>query len=130
MFSYPREFVERVEQEYADWPEIVELARQGKYTLGRFLQEGAIMRISPEEIVAALESGNCTAVRHEAEAAVRRRNLHADWIRNMIDEIKSARAKKSSRWSRPPISRRTISPHPPSLIRPLTLSPPELVAGE
>lgn len=87
--SYPEEFVARVEREYADWPEVVELARGNKYLLGRLLMEGASQQMSPEDVVRAFESGRPDSVLENALSAIRRRALHRDWLRMMVQKVES-----------------------------------------
>ncbi|MFA5203041.1 MAG: hypothetical protein WC708_01435 [Lentisphaeria bacterium] len=100
MITYPQEFIERVETEYKNWPEVVLLARENKYLLGHFLAEGSSMRISPEEIVGFLDNGDLESIRSAAESAVRRRKIHADWLRIMVNGISLVKDKNASRIPR------------------------------
>lgn len=97
MITYPQEFIDRVEIEYENWPEVVLLARENKYLLGHFLAEGSSMRISPEEIVGFLDNGDLESIRFAAESAVRRRKIHADWLRIMVSGISLVKDKSASR---------------------------------
>lgn len=95
MSLYPEEFVRRVESEYEGWPEIIALARDSKYVLGKFLAEGASQQMSPEEIVLAFNSGRTDAVLEDARSAIRRRELHRDWLRMMIKKVEEASKEES-----------------------------------
>jgi hypothetical protein len=101
MIKYPQEFIDRVEIEYENWPEVVLLAREHKYLLGHFLAEGSSMRASPEEIVGFLDCGDLESIRLAAESAVRRRKIHADWLRIMVSGISSAKNKNVFHMHRP-----------------------------
>jgi hypothetical protein len=47
------------------------------------------MTMSPEDIVASIESGDCSQVREDASRAVRRRQLHAEWMRIILKSLSS-----------------------------------------
>ncbi len=95
--SYPYDFVKRIEDEYQDDPEVLDLARSGRFALGTSLKEGAINQMSPEEIVEAFESGKHDLVLRGAESAIRRRDLHRDWLRMMVQKVESLQRRDSER---------------------------------
>ena len=84
---YPSEFVDRVSAEYADRPDVRAAAEGGMYALGIHLARWSAMTMSPEDIVSAIDSGDCGHVREEAERAVRRRRLHAEWMRIILRSL-------------------------------------------
>jgi hypothetical protein len=86
---YPPEFVARVREEYAGDKDVLKSVERGEYTLGKRLIEGSEMRMSPDEIVQAFRAGHEDQILAEAEAAIRRRRLHADWIRLMLRTLES-----------------------------------------
>jgi len=59
--------------------------------------------MSPEDIVASIEAGDCTQVRDDAARAVRRRQLHAEWMRIVLRSLSAPPS------SSPPASRRSRS---------------------
>lgn len=105
--TYPREFVEKVCSEYQDSPEVGAAAVAGKYGLGILLSRGAVMTMSPEEIVASIDSGDCGHVKDDAATAVRRRSLHAEWMRIVVRSLSLA---GEAVPSTPPPSRRSLRP--------------------
>ncbi len=84
---YPREFVEKVREEFADAPDVSDAAEDGKYCLGILLARSATMRFSPEDIVAHIDADDCSSVREDAARAVRRRCLHAEWMRIVLRSL-------------------------------------------
>lgn len=116
MLTYPDEFVAMVEEEYGDRPDVLSLARGNRYVLGRALADGAVLRMSPEEVVLALEHGDQSYVMAEASAAVRRKRLHAEWMRIVLREISCVRERVSVSWRRPESLRggggKSHAPHP------------------
>ncbi len=88
--TYPHEFVEKVCSEYSDSLDVRSAAVNGKYGLGVLLSRGAAMTMSPEDIVISIDSGDCRQVREDALTAVRRRGLHAEWMRIVLRSISSA----------------------------------------
>jgi hypothetical protein len=86
--TYPSEFVEKVCSEYGS-AEIRAAAETGRYGLGIHLSRGAVMMMSPEDIVASIEAGDCAQVRDDAARAVRRRQLHAEWMRIILRSLSS-----------------------------------------
>jgi len=84
---YPREYVEKVRREFAGLSDIVEAAEAGQYRLGVLLARSATMRLCPEEIVASLDSGDHESVREDAARSIRRRALHAEWMRIVIQSL-------------------------------------------
>ena len=85
--SYPKEFVQRVIEEYYDRPDICKFAVDGESMLGKYLSSGVDINLSPEQIVEAFTSKNEYVVLKAAEKAVRRRRLHAEWLRLMASNI-------------------------------------------
>ncbi len=71
---YPREFVEKVRAEYSDREEVVELAETNRYALGTHLSRGAM---------AAYEETSS----QEDSRVLRRRLLHAEWMRIVLRSI-------------------------------------------
>lgn len=86
--TYPLEFVDKVCLEYES-AEVRAAAMTGKYGLGIHLSRGAAMTMSPEDIIAAIEAGDCSQVRDDAAMAVRRRQLHAEWMRIVLKSLSS-----------------------------------------
>jgi hypothetical protein len=125
MITYPQEFINRVETEYENWPEVVLLARENKYLLGHFLAEGSSMRMSPEEIVGFLDNGDLESIRFAAESAVRRRKIHADWLRIMVTGISLVKDKSASRIPRSVKQSASSNSISPSSQRFLSSKPPE-----
>lgn len=103
---YPHEFVERVRAEYPETPDVVAAAEGGKFGLGVLLARGASMTMSHEDIVVSIDSGECRQVRDDAAQAVRRRLLHAEWMRTVLKNISEARDPSSSPSLPPPSARR------------------------
>ncbi len=85
--TYPSEFVEKVCSEYPSSLDVRAAATDGKYGLGAHLARGAEMMMSPEDIVASIDSGDYVQVRADAERAVRRRQLHAEWMRIILRSL-------------------------------------------
>lgn len=102
--SYPIDFVDKVCSEYAEDREVLVAAADGKYGLGVHLARGAAMMMSPEDIIFSIVSGDCDSVREDAERAVRRRGIHAEWMRIVLRSISSM-----STVPPPPSRRRTPS---------------------
>jgi hypothetical protein len=105
--TYPREFVEKVCAEYSGSPDVRSAASAGKYGLGVLLSRGAVMTMSPEDIVTSIDSGECRQVREDAATAVRRRSLHAEWMRIVCRSLSVAGDIVASV---PPPSRRSPRP--------------------
>lgn len=105
--TYPRDFVEKVCSEYGPG-EVRSSAEAGRYGLGIHLSRGAVMTMSPEDIVASIEAGDCEQVRSDAARAVRRRLLHAEWMRIVLKSL-------SAPPSVPPPSRRMRQQWPASV---------------
>lgn len=104
--TYPVEFVEKVCAEYSGSPDVRAAASSGRYGLGILLSRGAVMKMSPEEIVVSIDSGDCGLVREDASTAVRRRGLHAEWMRIVLRSLAPSEACPSV----PPPSRRGQRP--------------------
>lgn len=85
--QYSEELISRVVTEYGEWPEVHELAREGKFILGMFLARGASQQMSPEDIVDAFERGDAEAVLENARAAMRRKKLHVDWMKAVLSKM-------------------------------------------
>ncbi len=103
--TYPLEFVEKVRSEYGPG-EVRAAAEAGRFGLGIHLSRGAVMAMSPEDIVASIEVGDCERVREDAARAVRRRQLHAEWMRIVLRSLSAPSA------SVPPLPRRPKSQWP------------------
>lgn len=84
---YPKEFVEKVRAEFVDAPDVSDAAEEGRYCLGILLARSATMRFSPEDIVDHVDAGDLASVREDAARAVRRRYLHAEWMRIVLKSL-------------------------------------------
>lgn len=111
MLTYPPEFVRAVEEEYRERPDVVFLARENRYILGRILAEGASMRMTPEEVASKIRDGDSASVLDDASAAIRRRHLHTEWMRIVLREISCVRESTYSG------RRRTRQPSPLRSVR-------------
>jgi len=100
--TYPAEFVERVCSEYSASPDVGSAAQAGRYGLGILLSRGATMTMSPEDIVALIDIGECGQVREDAARAVRRRQLHAEWMRIVLRSLSAPPPAPVSRRARQP----------------------------
>lgn len=84
---YPDDFVEKVKFEYKDRPGICDLAEQGSLVLGQYLAADVNLHMSPEQIVDLFKCGLESSVLLAAESAVRRRQIHAEWIKLVAEKI-------------------------------------------
>jgi len=87
--NYPEDFVNRVRQEYLGRKDIIQAVGEGRYGLGKLLQEGSVHQMPPEEIVRCFHEGEESLILKDAQAVIRRRILHADWMRMMVQRIES-----------------------------------------
>ena len=87
--AYPTAFVERVKIEYAGRQEVCDSVERGDYSLGRYLAHSIELSLSPSQIIEAHRIGKPELVLVAAETAVRRQQLHAEWIKIMSDKIAS-----------------------------------------
>ncbi len=84
---YPKEFVEKVLEEFVDAPDVSGAAEDGRYCLGILLARSATMRFSPEDIVARIDAEDHASAREDAARALRRRRLHAEWMRIVLQSL-------------------------------------------
>ena len=98
--QYPDDFIKRVRDEYPGREDVLRALKEGKYGLGKLLQEGSVHQMAPEEVVRCFHEGEEGLILKDAQAVIRRRILHADWMRMMVQKIESLEAK-------PPKSQRT-----------------------
>lgn len=94
--QYPEDLVARVVAEYQEWPEICELARDGKLILGVFLAKGAARQMSPEDVIRAFDDGDPERVLEAAKAAMRRKKLHIDWMRAVMSGMSDVPAHETA----------------------------------
>jgi hypothetical protein len=87
--DYPASFAKRVRDEYPGRSDVARALREGRYGLGRLLQEGSVHQMPPEEIVRCFHEGEEDQILKDAQAVIRRRILHADWMRMMVRCIES-----------------------------------------
>ena len=86
---YPDGFVTKVKSEFKDRREVCLAVDRGHYSLGKYLADEANRSLSPEEIIAAFNNGKEKEILNHAHTVIRRKSIHADWIRLMVDRISS-----------------------------------------
>jgi hypothetical protein len=87
--KYSDDFVKRVKDEYPKRGDVIRAVEKGEYGLGKLLQEGSVHQMAPEEIVRCFHEGEEDLILKDAQAVIRRRILHADWMRMMVQKIES-----------------------------------------
>ena len=99
--QYPQKFVEKVQAEYWDRPDIMAAASGGGFGLGALLARGATMTTSLEGI-APVDSCDRQQIR---DCAARRRLLHAEWMRIVLRSLAEARNFQPFSFLPPPSAR-------------------------
>jgi hypothetical protein len=87
--QYPNEFVEKVRTEYYDNEEICHAVECGRYSLGKYLTNEANKILTPEEIIFLFENGDEKEILKFANAIMRRKSIHSEWIRLVVNKISS-----------------------------------------
>jgi hypothetical protein len=86
---YPPEFIQNILAEYPNHKNIRDSVDSGSYALGKYLAEEAAKSMAPEEIVLAFKKSRENVVLENARARIRRKALHAAWLRIMTQKISS-----------------------------------------
>lgn len=79
--EYPKEFIERVKEEYPDWGELHESLEQGTIFVGQYLKDKVGFEMSATQIVIAFNEGRQREVKEAAERCVRREKLRDEWAK-------------------------------------------------
>src|SRR5574343_2040932 len=87
--KYPDGFIIKVKAEFKDRKEICQAADKGQYSLGKYLADEVNRILTPEEIITAFKNGKEKDILAHAHTVIRRKSIHADWIRLMVDKIAS-----------------------------------------
>jgi hypothetical protein len=87
--KYPDGFVSKIKAEYGGYSEICQAVDKGHYSLGKYLADEANKLLTPEEIITAFNNGYEKEILNHAHTVLRRKSIHADWIRLMVDKIAS-----------------------------------------
>ena len=93
--KYPGEFIKRVRDEYPGRKDITQAVEIGGYKLGKLLQEGSVRQMPPEEVVRCFHEGEEDRILRDAQAMMRRRVLHADWMRMVVRRIETLETEPS-----------------------------------
>jgi len=86
---YPPEFVQNILAEYPNNQNIRSAIDSGSYVLGKYLAEEARKSMPPEEVISAFKESRQSVVLENARAMIRRKALHAAWLRIMTQKISS-----------------------------------------
>lgn len=84
---YPQGFTERVMEEYPEREDVTAALLEGGHGLGKLLREGSVRQMAPEDVVRCFHEGSEADVLRDAHAVIRRRALHAEWMRMMVRRI-------------------------------------------
>lgn len=87
--KYPDGFITKVKSEFRDRKEICSAADKGHYSLGKYLADEANKILTPEDIISAFSSGREKELLTHAHTVIRRKSIHADWIRLMVNKLSS-----------------------------------------
>jgi hypothetical protein len=84
---YPPEFIQRIRSEFEDDTGICSAVDSGSYILGKYLAVEASKQMLPEDVITAFENSRQEKILRNAETIIRRKALHADWLRIMTEKI-------------------------------------------
>lgn len=74
---YSDEFVKKVEEAFADYPEIIKLVKEQDWGAGlKMDRASAIQYMTPDKI---LEFGDLESIKHEANMMIQRKELNDQW---------------------------------------------------
>jgi len=96
---YPKDFLKDLRDEFPDRDDMLAVAEEGRYVLGRLLAKEAQACLDPDEVVRLFEAGRSEEVLASARRAVRRRDLHRRWIQFMLRATDSADSENAAERS-------------------------------
>jgi hypothetical protein len=88
---YPDIFKQKVKAEFPDWKELHDKLESGAALVGAMLDDSAVMRMTPEQIVKAFEDGKEQVVKSAAQSVLTRRALHQEWCVLYNQQVRHAR---------------------------------------